>query len=112
MTPMQRSSTGGGTDSLISALENNASYRILLAHYAKSIYSSNPAEARKVWRLLGSTPMKPQSRRLGTVGPWPVYRAMTVKFPENVEDPDTWPKIPWYKHRRRKDCGKGRVEEM
>ena len=109
MTPTPPSSTGGGRGSLTWSLENNASYRILLAHYAGSIYSSNPAEARKVERLLHATPMRPQSRRIATVGPWPVYRATTVMYPENVEDPDMWPCVPWYRHRRRKDIGKGKV---
>ena len=97
MMRIQRSLSGGGSSSLTWDLENNAEYRIHLARYAKSIYGSRPREARQIWRLLASTPMKPQSRNDGSGG----FFKIDLPHPENVER-DALPRIPWWKITRRK----------
>jgi len=93
---------------LIYDLQNNPSYRKLLFRYAKRNYKSSPSTWRRLNRLLARHPC--------LVGPQPrpeVEEGTRIYFPwVGVPRGDIFDhgQVPWWKHRRHKNIGKGKVK--
>jgi len=79
---------------------NNLEYRLLLARYAKNIYTVSPGDARNTWRMLREIPYGRTGR---------------PTWPENVVS-QSLSQVPWWRYLRRKvipsDGGGGYVNHL